>query len=723
MLAACACVATTAVTATVAVAQNVPSPPSVSPSIPSVGGSLPSVDPSPPSVSAPTPSAPTPSTPSAPTPSAPAPSTPSAPDAGVSTPVGGGNVSVGGGGATGNVSVGAGDVGVGATGNAGSTGASGSVTGTGVIPTTSGSVSAGGNIGPGGAGGHVIAGGDSIATGTGSLGGGGTIGSGGGTGHVGSSGGVLNGGLGGSTGSGGVVLGGGTTRGTVGGIGGALGPGGQLPGGGVVTSGGHVVPARDGQGTPLGVLAPAGPQGNTAYAGPRGSSHIVAPDSANAYRPAALGAYANPIAVPGEAPIGVLGLVPGLGAISGADGSGPLSPAALVATITAPGGGGGSSNPVSTFVNDVADAVSSVVDHLPDWSRPVIAALLLLVLFFAVRGYLMSRRARHLAAARRALTADVAVLQSALVPALPERIGGLEMSVAYRPADGLASGGDFYDVFALDEQRVGIIMGDVSGHDRNAIARASAVRHKLRAYLELGLEPRTVLYAAGEALSGDSLDGDFATAAVAVHDAEAGTLTYACAGHPAPIILGVSGHPPVSVCSSPALGWGLPTGRRQTTLVLGEGDLLCFFTDGLIEARHDGAFLGRDGLKHLTDELGDTGTASDLLQSVVDLAHEAEDDLAALVLRAGTHVEARASRLEEFELDEADLQRKSAERFLAACDASAAEIERLGLAARAAVEETGHAVLRVQFDAAANLVEANVEALRATPRRARAIAL
>ena len=486
-----------------------------------------------------------------------------------------------------------------------------------------------------------------------------------------------------------------------------------------MTSGGHVVPARDGQGAPLGVLAPAGPAGNQQYAGPRGSSHIVAPDSPNALRPAALGAYATPVGFSRDAPIGVLGLVPGLGAVTGANGSGVLSPAALVSAAALASGGTNASN----LTDDVADAVRSVVDHLPDWSRPIIAALLLLVLFFAVRWFLMSRRAHHLAMARAALTADVAVLQSALVPALPERVGGLDVSVAYRPADGLASGGDFYDVFALDEERVGIIIGDVSGHDRNAIARASAVRHKLRAYLELGLEPRTVLYAAGEALSGDSLDGDFATAAVAVHDAEAGTLTYSCAGHPPPIILGVAGHPPVSVCSSPALGWGLPTGRRQTTVVLGEGDLLCFFTDGLIEARHAGAFLGRDGLKRLTDGLGDNGSASDLLRSVIELAHEADDDLAALVVRAGTHVEARASRLEELELDEADLQRKSAERFLAACDAPAAEIERLSAAACAAVEETGHAALKVHFDAEGNTVDASVEAFQATPRRAKAIAL
>src|SRR5204862_197314 len=85
---------------------------------------------------------------------------------------------------------------------------------------------------------------------------------------------------------------------------------------------------------------------------------------------------------------------------------------------------------------------------------------------------------------------------------------------------------------------------------------------------------------------------------------------YACAGHPAPLIMGAAEHDPVSTCSSPALGWGLPTGRRQTTVVLGDGDIATFFTDGLIEARTEDGFLGREGLEELIRELGAAGSAS-----------------------------------------------------------------------------------------------------------------
>jgi len=175
-----------------------------------------------------------------------------------------------------------------------------------------------------------------------------------------------------------------------------------------------------------------------------------------------------------------------------------------------------------------------------------------------VRALINGRRARHFHAhlakereKNEILAAENLVYQRALVPALPEQVNGLAVSAHYRPADMSGAGGDFYDVFALDRNRVAIILGDVSGHDRSAVDRANTIRHSLRTHLWDDHEPRTVLKKAGAALARDeTLDGDFATAVVAVHDLAAGTLTYACAGHPAPVLIGAAAHEPVSVCSS-----------------------------------------------------------------------------------------------------------------------------------------------------------------------------
>ena len=51
--------------------------------------------------------------------------------------------------------------------------------------------------------------------------------------------------------------------------------------------------------------------------------------------------------------------------------------------------------------------------------------------------------------------------------------------------------------------------------------------------------------------------------------------------------------------ASPPLGWGVPTGQRQTVLALCPQARVCFFSDGLVEARTETGLLGRDGLKSL----------------------------------------------------------------------------------------------------------------------------
>jgi Stage II sporulation protein E (SpoIIE) len=342
--------------------------------------------------------------------------------------------------------------------------------------------------------------------------------------------------------------------------------------------------------------------------------------------------------------------------------------------------------------------------------------------FLLALGYLVTTlRNRNLDRQRRDLLQEVGLLQSALLPPVPDRVGGLRTSVAYRPADGPGAGGDFYDVLPLPGGRVGFILGDVSGHGRGALARTAFMRYTLRAYLEAGLEPRVALQVAGRVID-ENLGGDFATVLLAVHDPETGSLTYATAGHPAPLVVGPQPHEPVTAGSSPPIGVGLRTGLRQTTVPLVSGSVAAMFTDGLLEARTDGGLLGRDRLSELLDEMGEDATARGLVESVNKASRVMSDDVAAVVIQPTSAATAGLFRTEQLELTSRELDGEIAHRFLEACGVAPANIESALYDARMISERFGGAILHVVFGnrLRVEVLPRNVESIEAASRRAAA---
>lgn len=372
--------------------------------------------------------------------------------------------------------------------------------------------------------------------------------------------------------------------------------------------------------------------------------------------------------------------------------------------------------------------LNGIAAVVPEPLRALLAVLAVLSIVLGGGYLLIAARARRLDRQRADLLQEVGLLQTALLPAVPSTVGAVRTSVAYRPSDGPGAGGDFYDALTLPGGRAAFILGDISGHGRQALARTAFMRYTLRAYLEAGLEPRATLQVAGR-VTGDHLGGNFATVVVAVHDPVSGSLTYACAGHPAPIVVGPTRPEPVLAASSPPIGLGMRTGVRQTTLPLPPGSVVCLYTDGLAEARTEGGILGRPRLADIVEELGRHAVASGLLDAVAGEARLVSDDMATLILSPTAGVTAGGFRCEQLEIDSEEAANGMAERFLSACEVKTPRLRAAAAEARALAEGYGGAILYVRFGIQGTQVEVlprnvtSLEAasrLRAVPRRASA---
>lgn len=343
----------------------------------------------------------------------------------------------------------------------------------------------------------------------------------------------------------------------------------------------------------------------------------------------------------------------------------------------------------------VVRTITRIVSVVPLPLRIAIGALIALAAALAARSRIAAARARRLERQRKDLLDDVGVLQAALLPISPERLGPVDASTAYRPAGGPAAGGDFYDLFALEDGQIAVIVGDVSGHGRQALPHTALLRFTLRAYLEAGFSPQEALRTAGAALE-RQLGDSFATVALAIYQPRARTLTYACAGHPPPLLVASAPFDPVTACSAPPIGAGMRTGTRQTTLALPGATLVCLYTDGVTEARLGAELYGNERLRGALAELGAGARASDLLDRVAQQTDQRPDDMAACLLSIAGGAEPPRVLVEELQLDAERAGVARVAQFLVACGVRQVQVEGVLKAVRAEALRSGSAVLQVR---------------------------
>jgi hypothetical protein len=282
-----------------------------------------------------------------------------------------------------------------------------------------------------------------------------------------------------------------------------------------------------------------------------------------------------------------------------------------------------------SFGARATNQIGDIVRAIPAEILWALLGISVIAIGLAINAYWQSRRRVALETQRAELLDDIGLLSRALLPAMPEGLGGVAVSAAYRPADGPAAGGDFYDVFAIGDERIGVLLGDVSGHGRESVTQAALARYTLRTLLAAGDPPGEAL-ARADVLLARELRPNFVTVIAGVYDTATGVLTYAKAGHAPPIVLGTH-HDPDAEDPAPPIGIGVWEYWPEYRLQLGAGVSICLFTDGLQDAQIGDARLGRDAVQEMlaAQEVPDAGR---LLSDVEGAADRVCDDTAAVVL-------------------------------------------------------------------------------------------
>ena len=232
-------------------------------------------------------------------------------------------------------------------------------------------------------------------------------------------------------------------------------------------------------------------------------------------------------------------------------------------------------------------------------------------------------------------------IQASLLPTVfPQRA---EMGVHAVSQPARFVGGDFFDVFfvagaAGREPRTAVVIADVAGKGVPAAMLMAVTRTLVRDLMSGGANPGDALGRANTLLLESNNDCLFASVFVGLYAMESGELSYANAGHPAPLVMGSDGATREAGRATGTVLGALPGATFDDgTIVLRKGERLVLFTDGVSEARDEaGTFLGVEGLAGVCMKKA-TARPQELCEALCDAARAYQggtlrDDATVLVL-------------------------------------------------------------------------------------------
>lgn len=202
-------------------------------------------------------------------------------------------------------------------------------------------------------------------------------------------------------------------------------------------------------------------------------------------------------------------------------------------------------------------------------------------------------------------------------PPFPELTEVVDIYASMTPAKDV--GGDFYDFFQIDDERIGLVIADVSGKGVPASLFMAVSRTLLRATALRGVSSAECLTYANKLLCKESLDSMFVTVFYGIYHYKTGMMDYTNAGHNPPYLLR-SGRTVecLPVASNFVVGVFDDIEFESNTLTFGIGDTLLLYTDGVTEAFNDKREqFSESNLQDILASMHESSSAKEVVTSVL----------------------------------------------------------------------------------------------------------
>ncbi|HEX6973327.1 MAG TPA: SpoIIE family protein phosphatase [Vicinamibacterales bacterium] len=228
---------------------------------------------------------------------------------------------------------------------------------------------------------------------------------------------------------------------------------------------------------------------------------------------------------------------------------------------------------------------------------------------------------------------DARLIQRGLLPTGVPQIAGLDLAVAWQPANGV--GGDCFDTLAF-ASGLGVSIADIAGKGLPAALLMSNLQAAVRAFAQETAAPSSICGSVNRLLCRNMASGRFATFCYARIDVAGRRIVYANAGHNPPILVRASGRIERLTEGGMVLGVFPDVAYEQAELAVGSGDRLLFFTDGISEARNpEGDEYGEERIAAVAAEArgsGVEGVKDAVLGDVNAFSHNTFEDDATLIV-------------------------------------------------------------------------------------------